>query len=233
MLKTPLSEGKILIDNREGKRIPKTINYFGTKNTQIKKLNTGDYCYINNTKTEEIDVAIEFKTTPDLIHSIQDKRIFKQVRRLRIGFPYHYVLVLGNPSVYIDVMQKKAKDTIGFNFNYTKEQWYGAYTSLEQVTKILFATNFQEALTIMDLMFKKCTDEKNRDYLYNEKLSTNAVVNYLSNIQGIGYKTAEKISNELGLDSLVELVKIDRKDLINLNGVGEKTSDLVIRAICG
>lgn len=222
----------VLVDSREGKRIPQTIKYFGADRTEIKQLPTGDYCYIKDTKENNIDVAIEFKTAPDMINSIQNKRIFRQVRRLRTEFPNHYVIVLGNIVNYIEVMQKKARTTKVFNFDFTIEQWLGAYSSLEQVTRVLFANNFNQCLKLMDLVFKKCTDEKNRNYLYNEKISENPVTNYLASIQGIGFKTAEKVSNELEMNNLYDLLEIERENLLNLKGVGDKTTDLIIQSIC-
>lgn len=231
-MNTPVSTGRVYIDNRERGRIGRTIKYFGEENTEIQQLKTGDFQYSKD-RNNDIDVAVEFKTAPDMISSIIDKRVFRQVKRMRTEFPNHRVLVLGNPVNHIDIMQKKAKSEKWFNFDFTLDQWFGAYTSLEQVTKVEFANNFRQCLQLMDLTFKKCTDEKNRSYLYNEKPSENTVVNYLSNVQGIGLKTAELVCEELSLNSLEELLGLQRDDLLSIKGIGVKTTDLIIGAVVG
>lgn len=215
---------KIFIDNREGKRKQQVIDFFGSQHCQVCQLRTGDYVFDDK-------VCIEFKKVEtDLFSSILNKRLFRQVSRMVREFPIHYVLIQGDPIEHIVKMQMLKKKHPQIKWNYNVKKWNGAYTSLMQVTSVVFAKNLKHAIHLMNLMFAKSTDGKNRVYNYMDKYD-NPCVTYLSCIQGIGEKKAETIADCLGLNTLQDLLCLDNDSLISVDGIGNKTADKILGAI--
>jgi ERCC4-type nuclease len=219
-----LIDGKIRIDNREGKRKQKVIDFFGSENCVVEQLTTGDYIYDDK-------VCIEYKNVKtDLFSSITNKRLFRQVSRMIQEFPIHYILIQGKPIEHVIKMQMKKKKNPGINWDFTVKQWNGAYTSLCQVTQVVFANNLTHAILLMNLLFKKSTDNKNRVYNYMEKFQ-NPAVTYLSCINGIGQSKSELICESLELQTLNDLLSLNNEDLLNVKGIGKKTVDKILGAI--
>ena len=213
-------DDKVWIDNRESQeRINQVRKFFGKDNTIVAQLETGDYVYND-------EVCIEHKKASDLISSIMNKRIFKQVSRMRRDYNHHCILVEGNPVEYIIKSQIQPHK----HFSFSVEQWNGTYISLEMVTKVLFANNLNHAVRLMNLFFKKSTDGKDRHYQYLEKYE-DPITTFLSSIQGINYKTGKLVKESLHLDNLEDLLGLNQKNLTNINGIGLKTADKILGAI--
>jgi ERCC4-type nuclease len=211
---------KILIDNRESQeRIQKVREFFGYHQTEVTQVLVGDYIYNN-------EVVVEYKTASDMVHSIMTNRIFKQVSRMRRDFEHHCLLVEGNLVEYIIETQIKKQIPLFFRV----EQWNGFYTSAMQVMKILFANNLNHAIRLMNLFFKKTTDNKERHYNYLEKYD-DVVITFLSSIQGVSYNTGKLVKDSLELESLNDLLELNEEKLTSIKGIGHKTSDKILGAI--
>lgn len=214
----------IKIDSRENKRIQPVREFFGYENTTVAQLPTGDFIYDDK-------VCIEYKNVKtDLFSSLINKRLFRQVARMVQEFPIHYVLIQGDPIKHILKNRSKYRKEHPRYLHFTTDQWDGAYTSLQQVTQVVFVYNFQHAIQIMNLLFKKSTDNKNRVYHYMEKFP-NVAMTFLSCQLGIGEKTAKLVCDELGLDNWKDLDRVKREQLVNITGIKNKKADLIMEAI--
>lgn len=223
-------KGKVLIDSREGERIQPTIDYFGKDQTEVKQLTYGDYIYISE---EGKKIVCEVKQThTDLFNSIQSRQVFRQVADMVRVFPVHYLLIVGNPEEEIIKNMIIKKKNPNYHWNFTLEQWDGAYTSLQQVTRVVFAYNWKRALSLMNLLFKKSTDNKNRVFNYNPKLNNQAAT-YIACKKGVGQRTAELITNELELETLEDLLGVTKDNLLSCEGIGDKKADLILKGIRG
>lgn len=223
---------KILIDSHEGDRIQPTINSFGEDNTIVEQLDYGDYVYIPpNNKKEDKRVGIEVKQThTDLFTSITTRHLFRQVADMVLEFPIHYLLIVGNPEEEIIKNTIIKKKNPNYYWNFTLEQWDGAYSSLQQVTQVVFAYNWERALKTMELLFKKSTDNKNRVYNYLDK-TENTAYNYINCIKRIGPSTAGLICDELGLETWRDLDNLKKDELLDIKGIKDKKADLIMGAI--
>lgn len=222
---------KISIESREGVRIQPTVDYFGKENTIVEQFDYGDYIYTppNNEKDKRVGIEVKQVHT-DLFTSIQSRKLFRQVADMVLEFPIHYLLIVGNPEEEIIRNTIIKKKNPNYYWNFTLEQWDGAYSSLQQVTQIVFAYNWERALKTMELLFKKSTDNKNRIYNYLDK-TENTAYNYISTIKRIGPSTAELVCDELGLETWRDLDNLGKDSLLNVNGVGDKKADLIMEAI--
>lgn len=222
-------EGKIYIDSRERERIVSAQKYFGHDNTEIKQLDVGDYIYKPN-DSDKCCVCEVKQVHTDLFTSIQSRKLFRQVADMVLEFPIHYLLIVGNPEEEIIRNTIIKNKNPNYYWNFTLEQWDGAYTSLQQVTQIVFAYNWERALKTMQLLFKKSTDNKNRIYNYLDK-TENTAYNYISTIKRIGPSTAELVCEELGLKTWKDLDNLNRTDLLDIKGIKNKKADIIMNAI--
>ena len=107
----------------------------------------------------------------------------------------------------------------------------GALVSISTYTNVLQAGNQHQAFEIMDLIFRKTNDGKNRLQLPVEKPSNNPVFNYLAGIYKVGSDRANLIIDALELHNLNELMVITKEDLLSIDGIGETTANRVMEAI--
>ncbi len=224
-----LIKGKVFIDSRERERIDFAQKYFGYNNTEVKQLDVGDYIYKPN-DSDRCCVCEVKQTHTDLFSSIQSRQLFRQVADMVRVFPVHYLLIVGNPEEEIIKNMVIKKKNPNYHWNFTLEQWDGAYTSLQQVTRVVFAYNWKRALSLMDLLFKKSTDGKNRVFNYNPKLTTQAAT-FLACKKGVGQRTAELVTSELELETLEDLLCLSKDNLLSVDGIGDKKADLIMEAI--
>lgn len=222
-------EGKIYIDSRERERIVSAQKYFGHDNTEIKQLDVGDYIYKPN-DSDKCCVCEVKQVHTDLFTSIQSKKIFEQIRGLVENFPIHYLLIIGYPEEEIIRNTIIKNKNPNYHWNFSLNQWYGFYSSVTQVTSVLFAYNWEQGLKLMELLFKKSTDNKNRLYNYMPKYE-NTAKTFISCKKGIGENTAELVTSELGLETLNDLLTLNKDNLLSVNGIGDKKADLIMEAI--
>lgn len=214
----------IKIDSREGKRVQPCKDFFKDSDTfevEVKQLPYGDFvCGC---------CAIEYKATEDLIHSIQNRRIFKQAVNLSNNFKHAYVFMEAE-KVKLNNAIKKSQ-FVGQPFSW--KQYYGAIASLSQICIPIVVPNFKAACELMSKLFIKCNDNKIRTVFSHQKRYDNFLVNALSSIDGIAGNTALLVVDELGLESFNDLNNVTYDDLIGIKGIGKVTARKIMKSIVG
>lgn len=229
---------KIQVDNREDKRrIDSFVKYFTDMNynhkstvytkddvtVSVETIPIGDYVFDNR-------VCFEYKTSDDIIGSIIDKRVFKQVKRMQ-HYPYHYIVIVGNVVASINKRNQK-------NFTqrkFTVKQYIGALARLSIDGKVIHVDNRQQAWYLMDRILSKV--DKNVEVVDTPKINLeNPIATFLTCIPVNNDKLLSKnkallICNELDLHKLSDLFKVSYKDLIDIKGIGVKTACSIVEAI--
>lgn len=214
---------KLYIDNREGKRIAPALSHFKNTDydTEIKQLQYGDFVCGNT--------AIEYKATEDLIHSTQNKRIFKQAVNLANNYEHAFIF-MESEKVKLQNAIKKSQ-FVGQPFSW--KQYYGAVSSLSQIVIPIVVPNFKQACQLMEVLFVKCNDNKVRNVFSNTKKYDNFLVNALSSIDGVAGNNALLIIDSLNLKTFDDLCKVSYDDLISVKGIGSKKAEKIITGIHG
>lgn len=176
-------------------------------------------------------VGIEIKTAPDFISSMSSKKLFRQATELSKNFKHHYVFIIGDIDKAIDKMNGIMRYKAFKKKYYHKNQYYGAFASLCQITTPITVKDTEEAWIVMDYIFTKSNDSVRRDLSPPEFKVDNPVITYLAGIRNINLKKASLISRELGLETLEDLLTVTKNQLLNINGIGDTTANLIIKAI--
>ena len=225
---------KLQIDDREKKsRIDSARKFFTdlNYNVEVSHLPVGDFVFDNK-------VAVEFKTPSDMIQSIMNNRIFKQVENMK-QYPFSYVLVVGNVAEEINNRNamnywNSSNQLRTFNMR----NWLGALARLQVDSKVLIVDNNQQAWMLLDFLVKKLLDANPKvkgvikpSVTLSDSVATFLSCVYVNDSQRIGIKTAVSIREYLHLESLSDLLQVTEKDLLKVKGVGKQTAKAVIKAI--
>lgn len=214
----------IVIDGREKRRIKPAKNFF--KGAEVYNLQYGDYAFIKGDKR----ILFEYKTINDFISSIIDKRVFRQCYNMEQNSYKSYLIIHGdftNIKSLIYTFQKKSN--VNFNYN----QFTGALARLYSEYNVIQTTgDFEDVLYLMKKIAEKCFDNKNNRPVIGFKKTDNAVLNFLTCISGINYKTAKLIVDEFNIKNLHEFVVIvNTVDLTEIKGIGQKKAELIMDAV--
>jgi ERCC4-type nuclease len=185
---------------------------------EIKQLPYGDYVCGNT--------VIEWKTTIDFIQSILDGRLKKETIDQANNFPYHFVFVVGSVDVACYTVKKytRVKD-------FHKTRFFSAMASLLTYTNVVTFKDEKEAFQCMRYVFEKCNDTNRRIVRPVEKLSRNPCYNFLIGIPRISQKRAENIVALHNLKTLKDLLKMNKKKLLAVDGIGESLADEILQAL--
>lgn len=211
----------IKIDYREKKRGKKALKFYDERehNVNILNLDTGDYVFDDK-------VVFEFKTWSDMFNSIHDNRVFDESLRQRDEYPYHYVIIVGNDKD----KQKALYDLHKLNIKFKIKQYYGAVARLNTYTNVIYAPNTTKAFRIMECQSEKCLDSKPIIRELNDK-TDNVALNILMFLPHIKYNRAKLITDSLELETVEDLFKVTREDLLKVNGIGDKLAESIINNI--
>ena len=217
---------KVFIDSREQSRIKQASEYYTEQGltVEVKELPIGDYLFSNG----EDSVCFEFKTIADFISSIQDNRVFNEALNQAENYNHHFVVIQGDEST-------RAK-CLAFTKNYRRVtifQYHGAIASLNRYTTVLesYSSFIDEAFYKMLVQARKCLSSKPIVRKFPKKTS-NTAFNYLSGcIRGVNYKKANAIVNTYHLESLNDLMQLDKDKLMEIDGIGEKNAERILEAI--
>lgn len=167
-------------------------------------------------------VGVELKKVPDFVASIIDGRMLEQVRGLKQNFDKTVLIIEGEEDIYA-VRKVHANAIRGML----------ASIVLDFNVPVLYTKNPRDTAGLLAVMAKREQD-KERDFSYHERKphSLKEQQEFLvSALPGIGVQTARNLLNYFG--SVKSLVNASREELIALEGVGEKTSERLIKLFEG
>lgn len=203
----------IVVDSREPPLIKKLLRENKDFNVTVKKLPEFDYII-------EGKIGVERKTYPDLVGSVVGRRLYDQIRRMLKTSYKPYILLEGhishayNYGVYNKHFTQDAKDVaLGANVS----------IALSWNIPTLYAENPFDTITILHKLGKK--HQVYRDKLPTPDRTLTPTENVLSVIQGVGPTTARRIVKKCG----TKLSYYNKTKLLNVKGVGEKTSVKIMR----
>lgn len=212
---------EVCVDDREKKtRQQKALEIL--PNARIERLDAGDYVCG--------DVAVEYKTSEDMVASIVDYRVFNECSRIAQLYKYPYLVIVGNVPRHIEMMHQ-----YNLHGRITLQSYYGAKVSLSTIVNVLEAHNEEQALNMIKSIFEKCnnSDSVVRGVVKPPKKTFNPAANYLSLIRGISTSKALKITDDLELETLEDLLTLDLEKLLSVDGIGKKTAIQIIDKIKG
>lgn len=217
---------KIIIDSREGNRGINGYNFY-SKNylVDVQTMEYGDFFF----KGKMNSTVFEYKTTSDFINSIQNKSLFNEIANQSIKHKYSYLIIEGDwekslDDIYFKVpaVRYKFKQKFSMHFAY-KKMISGALArvSAMYVPYIIVDDEKTAFKTMLDIS-KKVNDNKRYGGVVRpsrSKLKSNACVTFLSGVNGIGEKLANRICVELNITSLDGLLLAKKEDFISVSGV--------------
>lgn len=202
----------IVVDSREPEKIIKIIRAETQFKVTIKRLPVFDYI-IND------EIGVERKTWPDLVRSVIDRALYKQMRRMIVSKLKPYILIEGTTPdqayrilSYLPIRQdaktvaKSAIISIALSFN----------------IPIIYSEGHWDTPHILRKMAEKHEVYRDKTPIMQRRLSSTEKV--LCLIDGIGTATARRISKEMGKN----FNYYNREKLLKVNGVGKKTADRII-----
>ena len=216
------------IDSREKERIPYSMEFFKKYNPSIKELDTGDYIFDNG----EEKICFEYKTVRDFIGSVSDGRIWEQVKRMNDEFDWSFVVIEGTIE---DLQRENKRRMLQQNTGrpFSLSQFYGTIARLNCYTTVVQCYNQAQAFNYMEKQMLKIFDDAPLSKHFKND-ADNVVVNFLSCINGINYKTANLIVDEYNINNLHDLVVIaNTVDFTDIKGIGNKTAEKIKKNIIG
>lgn len=222
----------ISIDIREkgSSKLPNTrkeraYDYYSQKHTvEIKKLDYGDYIF------NDI-VAFEYKTIEDMMNSINNSSVFEEVSNQTMNYTYSYLIIVGSLAKYIDASY------YAFRKKQSKRNWAitqhnkfdGAIRRIRTICPVITVHSEEKAFKEMEQQSKKCLNNKLYGGTKRSIQTKDIITHTLGGCGGISEKKATKIKEELQLQNITDLTRITKKDLLSVDGVGEKTSTKIMK----
>ena len=223
---------KLNIDNRESNSRIHSASQFFNENYSIEtgSYPVGDFIFDNK-------VCFEYKTANDIISSIIDGRVFRQVERMK-QYPFSFVIVVGNVSKTINERNENYWNRKNQVKTFTVRNYLGALARLQIESKVIHVDNNQQAWTIMDFIVKKLLNDNPNirgvdrpKATLSDPIATFLSCIYINDSQRLGIKTAVMIREYLHLESLKDLLDIEYEDLIKVKGVGVKTAKKIMEVL--
>lgn len=220
---------KLQIDNRESNtRISSACQFFDDDyDIQVGSYPVGDFIFDDK-------VVFEYKTAPDIVSSIIDGRVFRQVERMK-QYPFHYVIVVGNVAEHINERNANYWNRKNQVKQFTVRNYLGALARLQIESRVIHVDNNQQAWVIMDFLTKKLLDDNPNvrgvdrpKATLSDPIATFLSCIYINDSQRLGIKTAIMIREYLHLESLNDLLQVTYEDLVKVKGVGSKTARRII-----
>lgn len=215
---------KLHIDNRESKtRINSASQFFTDYDIEVGSYPVGDFIFDNK-------ICFEYKTANDIVSSIIDGRVFRQVERMK-QYPYSYVVVVGNVADTINERNANYWNRRNQVRQFTVRNYLGGLARLQIESKVIHVDNNQQAWTIMDFIVKKLSSDNPNvrgvdrpKATLSDPIATFLSCIYVNDSQRLGIKTAVMIREYLKLEKLNDLLNVSYDDLIQVKGVGSKTA---------
>ena len=213
----------VQISDKEQSRIKPAKQYYTELgcDVEVTNLQYGDYVFDNK-------VAFEYKTIPDFVTSIQDKRAFNETINQAENYDWHYIIIQGNEA--------ERSKTLAMTKHYhqiTIFQYLGSIASINRYSTVIecYSPFLKEALYRMHIQAKKDLSQKPIVKKFPRKHKNNAF-NWLCYCNyGINSKKATAIVETLNLHTLTDLQKLTITDLTQIEGIGESTAKKIIEGI--
>lgn len=220
----------VWIDDREQSRVKPAYNFFNELEdykTYVMELPIGDYVF----KGENgITVAFEYKTIEDYLASLSDNRVFNQALDQSNNMDYHFIIIVGTP----EELNQCIKDKKHYTGRYMSlKEYYGSFGSLLNVTSIIQVPNQNHAFQCMESTARHCIDTKPVLKRFKKSRGTPAIRLLANNVEKVGYKTAEKICETLGLKSINDVLCLDFDDLVSVDGIGDCKAENILLQLKG
>ena len=215
----------VIIDTRETDRIRPAMFYFSiNNNVSVQELETGDFLF----EEDEKQAVFEYKTMSDFINSVTEGRVFNQAIDQQRQFKNHFVIIEGTEEDRKTVTNDLYYST---GLSFTKQQFYGAIARLNTFTTVLRVPDRKTAFEAMEQQAAKCFDEKVIAKVFPKSEGNSAFRFLCYCCQGVGPVTAEKIVDELKLKNLEDVMNLTKKDLININRIGDATASSILEQV--
>ena len=212
---------KITVDSREQERANRAKEYFEDKghDVTICELEVGDYLFNKQT-------VFEYKRIDDFFSSLNDNRLWNQAINQYENFDYHYIIVEKNT----DVLMQLEKRLYQREFEVYNDRYDGMVASLNVFTTVIEKEKEEECFKAMLKTAEKV--EKNSVLIKKPEFkSSSPTTNWLTMIRGVGIETATMVVEEYDLNSLQDLLFLEKDDLTRIKGIGDKTAGLIIDSI--
>ena len=200
----------IVADHREkDNKVVKELIDLGVS-VKTEQLESADYL-ISGT------VGVELKKVPDFVASIIDGRLLEQVRYLKQNFQKAVVIIEGEEDIY-SVRKVHANAIRGMLSSIV----------LDFGVPVLYTKNARDTAGLLGVMAKREQD-KSRDFSYHAAKPRSGKEQQefiVSSFPNIGVLTAKLLLNYFG--SIKNLVNSSKEELLKLEGIGEKTADMLI-----
>jgi len=205
----------IFADSREGgSRVIKKIKEMGV-NIQLKTMTTADFVVSSR-------VAIERKTTRDFVDSIIDKRLLSQLKDLKQYYERPLIIIEGEEDIYS--VRKIHPNAIRGMLS-TIAISYGI--------PILHTKSPGETAELIKSIAKKEQNYVKKDFgirVDKKPLTTKEQQEFIiESLPGIGPSLAKSLLNKFG--SVEKIINADQKNLINIDQLGEKKAEEIIKII--
>ena len=164
----------------------------------------------------------------DFIASILNHKVFNQAINQTQHYPYHFVIIDGD-------IKKRTKAITDLyyrgNVHFNLKQYYGAISSLNTYTTVLHSLGGkQEAFKLMEAQAKKCLDDTLLIKKFNKRKEDSPAFNFLVYcVHEVNINRAEKICNELGLETHEDLMNLTHDDLTSISGIGDKLATIIMK----
>ena len=214
---------RIQIDSREKDRVQSAKEYYESQGLEVEicELEIGDYLFDNQ-------VCYEFKTVSDFVSSIQNGKVFNQAINMAETYPFNFVIIQGD-----DHTRAKA---IAMSRNYQEITYFGylgAIASLNRFVTVIesYSPFINEAYYRMWINAKKSLNTKPIVKKFPRK-HKNPAFNFLAYcVDDIKGERAKSIVNFLHLNTLQDLMKLDKEKLTSVPGIGDVLANRILTAI--
>ena len=209
----------VILDSIEPQHIKDLFHEFYPAGS-VERLDSADLA------CTEYNVGIERKTAPDFVGSVMgdcngDGRLWHLALRMSETNSSSYKILVG---VYIDLPEPDKQ-------RFTQKMWKGAIISLmaRYGMKFLKVNTNREFFQLSKRIFSK-SDGIDKHPM-NIKRATNekeaVLVGALYQVPGIGLEYSKRIIDVLGIDSIIDLCKTSKEDLMSVDGIGERKANAI------